>query len=454
MKSDVEKLSDTRVKLTVELPFDELGDQVDEAYQRIAAQVQIPGFRKGKVPRQIIDQRFGRGAVLEEVVNASVPPAYEAAIAEADVVPLGQPQVEVTEIEDGERIGFTAEVDIRPDFDLPDYKGLAVEVAPLDVSDEDVDEQVMLLAKRFGSYNEVDRAVQDGDVLLLDLSAEVAGEPVEDLAQQALSYEVGEDGVVPGLDEAVIGMTAGETATFAFTPEFGEYEGTPIDISVTVGAVRERVLPDIDDDLAMVASEFDTLAELKDDLRARLSRARLMERGQEAREKVHEQLVDSVDLPVPDGIVAAEVDQHFENHGDYDDNHRAEVEAETRSALKSQFILDRIADEEDVSVGEAELSQWLMMQAPRYGMSPDQFAQALVEAGQVGMAVADVRRSKALAVVLEEAVITDTDGNTIDLSELSGPAPTVVSAEELAAEEEEAVAEAEEITEEAADEQS
>lgn len=421
MKNDIEKLSDTRIKMTVELPFDELGDEIDAAYKRIATQVQIPGFRKGKVPRQIIDQRFGRGAVLEEVVNAAVPPAYDKALAEADVVALGQPQVEVTEIEDGEKIGFVAEVDIRPEFELPQYKGLAVEVAPLEVTDADIDEQVTLLAKRFGSYSEVERAAAEGDVLLLDLSATANGQDIEDLAQQAMSYEVGEDGVVPGLDEAVIGTSAGETAVFEFTPEFGEYEGVPIEVSATVTAVRERVMPEIDDELAMMASEFDTLDELKADLRGRLERARLMERGQEAREAVHDQLLDSFDVPLPEGLIAAEVEQHFENHGDSDEGHREEVEADARKALKSQFLMDRIAEVEDVSVGEGELSQWLMMQAPRYGMSPDQFAQALVEAGQVPMAVSEVRRGKALAVVLQSAVITDTNGTAIDLSELDRP---------------------------------
>ncbi len=418
MKSDVENLSDTRVKLTVELPFDELDAEVEAAYKRIATQVQIPGFRKGKVPRQIIDQRFGRGAVLEEVVNAAVPPAYDAAIAEAEIVPLGQPQVEVTQIEDGDKISFTAEVDIRPDFELPQYKGLAVQVAPLEVTDQDVDEQVQLLAKRFGSYSEVDRVAAEGDVLLIDLTAQANGQEIEELAQQAMSYEIGEDGLVPGLDEAVIGMSAGETATFEFTPEFGEYEGVPIEVSTTVGAVRERVMPEIDDELAMMASEFDTLDELKADLRTRLERARLMERGQEARELVHDQLLESFDVPLPEGVIAAEVEQHFENHGDTDDDHRAEVEADARKSLKSQFLMDKIADVEDVSVGEGELSQWLLMQAPRYGMSPDQFAQALVEAGQVPMAVSEVRRGKALAVVLESAVITDTNGAPLDLSQL------------------------------------
>lgn len=446
MKSDIEKLSDTRIKLSVELPFDDLNDQVDAAYKRIAQQVQIPGFRKGKVPRQIIDQRFGRAAVLEEVVNAAVPPAYDSAIAEAEVVALGQPQVEITEIEDGEKIAFVAEVDIRPDFELPDYKGLSVEVSPLAVSDEDVDEQLTLLAKRFGSYVEVDRAVGESDVLLIDLSASAAGKDIEELAQQAMSYEVGEDGLVPGLDEAVMGATAGETVTFDFTPEFGEYEGVPIAVSATVTAVRERVMPELDDDLATMASEFDTLDELKADLRTKLERARLMERGQEAREKVHDQLLDSVEIPLPENIITAEVEQHFENHGDTDDAHRAEVESDARKALKSQFIMDRIAEAEDVSVGEAELSQWLMMQAPRYGMSPDQFAQALVEAGQVPMAVAEVRRGKALAVVLQAASISDTDGNPLDLSQLDAPQTDieaiiaqaqaeVAAAEEAAAEE-------------------
>lgn len=467
MKSDIENLSDTRIKMTVELPFDELGDEVEAAYKRIAQQVQIPGFRKGKVPRQIIDQRFGRGAVLEEVVNAAVPPAYDKAIAEAAVVPLGQPQVEVTEIEDGAKIAFVAEVDIRPDFDLPEYKGLAVEVDPLAVTDADVDEQLALLAKRFGSYTEVERPAAEGDVLLIDLAATADGTEIEELAQQAMSYEVGEDGLVPGLDEAVIGKSAGDVATFDFTPEFGEYEGTPISVSATVSAVRERVMPELDDDLATVASEFDTLDELKADLRTKLERARLMERGQEAREKVHDQLLDSVEIPLPENLISAEVEQHFENHGDSDEGHRAEVESDARKALKSQFVMDKIAEAEDVQVGEGELSQWLMMQAPRYGMSPDQFAQALVEAGQVPMAVAEVRRGKALAVVLESAVITDTEGNVIDLSELNPQQPDIeaiiaaaqAEAEAAAAEaeataEEDVVEEAVEITEAASDEES
>jgi len=246
----------------------------------------------------------------------------------------------------------------------------------------------------------------------------------------------------------VIGKSAGEVATFDFTPEFGEYEGTPISVSATVSAVRERVMPELDDDLATMASEFDTLDELKADLRTKLERSRLMERGQEARELVHDQLLDSVDIPLPANLIDAEVEQHFENHGEADDEHRAEVESDARKALKSQFVMDKIAEAEDVQVGEGELSQWLMMQAPRYGMSPDQFAQALVEAGQVPMAVSEVRRGKALAVVLESAVITDTEGNAIDLSELNPQQPDIEAIIAAAQAEAEAAAAAEAIAEE------
>ena len=457
MKSDVENLSETRIKLAVEIPFDELQDEIAAAYRKISQQAAIPGFRKGKVPRQIIDQRIGRGPILEEVVNSRVPAAYDEIIQEQGVYPLGQPDVEVTEIEDGEKIAFTAEVDIRPDFDLPDYKGLDLEVDALDVTDEDVQEQLVSLQTQFGTYNVAERPAAAGDVLLIDIAAKANGEDVDDLSQTALSYEVGKDGVVPGLDDAVIGLSDGEDNTFVFTPEFGDMEGKDIDVTVTVKAVRERELPTVDDEFAMMASEFDTAEELVADVRERLGRSRLMERGQLARNKAHDRLLELIDIPIPEGVIQGELQGHFEDgHGDPD--HRAEVEENARKNLKAQFIFDKIADAEDVSVEEAELSQWLMMQAQQYGMSPDQFAQALVEAGQVPTAVAEVRRGKALALVLEEANIVDTNGEEVDLKEIDrvlnerANAMAQVQAAMAAAEAEaeaEVVEEAEEIVDEA-----
>ncbi|MGI9196648.1 MAG: trigger factor [Candidatus Nanopelagicales bacterium] len=419
MKSTAETLSPTRVKLTVEVPFDELAPSLDAAYASIAKQITIPGFRKGKVPARVIDQRVGRAAVLEEAVNDILPRAYEEALRENDVRPLGRPEVEVTSIEDGQTLTFTAEVDVRPEFDLPDYSGIKVEVDDAEVTDDDVEEQLTALRGRFASLAPVDRAAADGDILLVDLSgAEADGTAVEDLSGNAMSYELGSDGMLPGFDEAVRGATAGETRTFEFTPEVGEFEGKPLTVSVTVSAVRERSLPDADDSFAQMASEFDTIGELRDDIRTRLGRVRLLEQGLQARGKVHEALLELVDFPLPEGAVRAEVEDHFADGHAGDDEHRAEVERNARNGLKSQLILDRIAEAEAVAVGESELSTWLLQNAPRYGMSPDAFAQALMQAGQLPMAIADIRRSKALAVVTQKASVYDASGRPVDLEAL------------------------------------
>lgn len=419
MKSDVETLSPTRVKLTVEVPFDELKPSMDAAYGRIAKSVNIPGFRKGKVPARVIEQRFGRGAVLEEAVNDALPKAYDDAIKEHGLVPVGRPEVDVTELVDGEPLAFTAEVEVRPEFDLPDYSSLTVTVAPAVPSDEDIAQQVESLASRFATLNDVERPAANGDVLLVDIAgATPEGDALEDLSGTALSYELGTDGMLPGFDEAVVGAAKDEVRVFDFTPENGDWAGIPLTVTATVTAVRERELPPIDDSFAQLASEFDTIDELRADLAERLVRVKRMEQGAEARNNVLEVLLAAVDIPLPEGVIAAEVEAHFEDGHDSGDEHRAEVEQQARDSLKSQFVLDKVAEAEQVSVGETELSAWLMQQAPRYGMSPDAFAQALVESGQVSMAIQDIRRAKALAVVLESATVVDTDGASVDLAAL------------------------------------
>jgi trigger factor len=404
------------VKLTVEVPFDELAPSLDAAYAAIAKQVSIPGFRKGKVPARIIDQRVGRAAVLEEAVNDVLPKAYEDALRENSIVPLGRPEVDVTEIADGQSLTFTAEVDIRPEFDLPDYTGIAVEVEDAEVTDDDVEEQLTGLRGRFASLAPVERAAADGDVLLVDLLGyEADGNSVEDLSGHALSYELGTDGMLPGFDDAVRGATAGEERTFEFTPEAGGYAGRPLTVKVTVSAVRERNLPAADDDFAQLASEFDTIGELRDDIRTRLGRVRVLEQGMQARGKVHEALLGLIDIPLPEGVIRQEVEDHFADGHAGDDEHRAEVEREARDGLRSRLLLDKIAEAEEISVGESELSAWLLQNAPRYGMAPDAFAQALVQAGQLPMAIGDIRRGKALAVVTSKARVVDASGRPVDL---------------------------------------
>jgi trigger factor len=419
VKSDVETLSPTRVKLTVDLPFEELAPHLDAAYKRIAAQVTVPGFRKGKVPARVIDQRFGRAVVLEEAVSEAVPAAFDAVVKENDLKPVGTPDFDVQELNEGQNLAFTVEVDVRPEFELPDLGSLRVEVDSAAPSDEEVTEQLDALRTRFATLTDVDRPAQDGDVLLVDLSGSCEGEEVEDLAASALSFEVGgKEEPLPGFDEAVRGAVADEVRTFSFPAEAGEYAGKDIDVTVTVTKVRQRELPAADDDFALMASEFDTIDELLADIRARLERMKRLEQGVQARTRIHEALVDSVDFPLPESLVTQEVEQHFQDgHGD--DEHRAEFDIEARGRIKSAILLDRIAEAEGVSVGQQELSAWLMQQAPRYGMTAEQFADELVKAGQVQMAVTEVRRAKALALALERGTIVDQAGNPVDLDALN-----------------------------------
>ena len=417
MQTTVETLSPTKVKLTVNVPFAELEHAFEHAYSAIGKQVNIPGFRKGKVPGSIIDQRVGRGVVLEEAVNHAVPEQYEKACVENDLFPVGQPEIEVTAIEDRSHLEFTAEVEIRPAFDLPAYDSVKVEVDPIIVAGKDVEEQIDALRKRFATLAAVDRGAANGDLLLVDIRGEVDGEAIEDLNASALSYELGTDGMLPGFDAAVLGAKAEEERSFLFTPEGGEHEGKGIVVTVSVKAVRERELPAFDNEFAMMASEFDSVEELEADVRTRLERLKRMEQGYQARDKVQAALLDAIDIPVPEGVLAAEYAEHFKDgHGD--DAHMAEFKENQAKGLKAQFIFDRIAEAEQVQVSEQELSAWLVQQAPRYGMPPQQLADMLVKNGGVQMAVADIRRAKALEVVLKAAQVVDTKGNVVDLNAL------------------------------------
>ena len=417
MKSSVEALNPTRVRLTVEVPFAELKPSVDSAYKRIAAQVTIPGFRKGRVPALVIDQRVGRGVVLDEAVNEHLPKAYNAAVDEHKVKPLGQPEVDVTGFGDGADLTFTAEVDVRPEIELPEYTGIPVQVADAEVTDDDVAQQLESLRTRFGSLTAVERAVRTGDFVTLDLGAAHEGEPVEDATAAGLSYEVGSGQLLEGLDEVLVDLSAGESARLRAPLRAGEHADHDVDVTVTVQAVRERSLPDEDDDFAQLASEFDTLDELKDDLRRRLAAVKKLQQGVQARDTVLEQLLERVDVPLPDRLVEAQVQDHFEDgHGDED--HRAEYENQARQALTAQFVLDAIATKEELSVGEGELSEYIVRNASRYSMTADQFAQEIVTAGQVPAVIGEVVRAKALAFVLEHAIVTDASGRPVDIEAL------------------------------------
>jgi len=432
VKSAVETLNPTRVKLTVEVPFEELKPSLDAAYRTIGSQIQVPGFRKGKVPARIIDQRVGRGAVLQEAVNEALPQFYGQAVEENNVRPIGQPEVDVTEVpaDPGQDLKFTVEVDVRPEITLPDYSTLKSEVDTVAVADSDIDERLTSLRERFGTLVGVERAVETGDFVSIDLAATIGDEEIDSVT--GISYEVGSGNMLDGMDDALVGMTSGETKTFTAPLAGGDREGQDADVTVTVQSVKVRELPELNDDFAQLASEFDTLEELKADVTKQAERAKKMEQGVQARDKVLELLLETIEIPVPDSIVETEVHAHLEGEDRLeDDEHRAEVEANTRKALKAQFLLDAIAEQEEINVEQPELIEYLVMSAQQYGMDPNQFAQAIDQQGQVPAMVAEVARRKALASVLEKVTIVDTDGNTVDLNELN-ERPEPVLADEAA----------------------
>lgn len=418
MKSAIETLSPTRVRLSIEVGFDELGPHISKAYKSIAEKVAIPGFRKGKVPPAMIDQRVGRGAVLDEAINDALPEFYSEATREHDVAVIGRPTVDIKELKDNELLSFTVEVDVRPEITLPDFSAISIEVDDVALTDEEVAEQVEALRIRFGTLTEVEKVVETGDFVAIDLLATVGGKEIEGGEAKNISYEVGKNNMIDGLDEALVGMNKGEKRKFE-APLQGASEGEIGEIEVEVVAVKRRDLPPLDDDFAKKASEFETLKELEADVRERLMRVKRLEQGAQARDKLVEHLLQSVEITVPESLVADGVHDHLEKEGRLEDEeHRKEVTDELNLSFKHDFLMDEIVKAEQVQVSEAELSEYIVRTASRYGMAPRDFANEIAKAGQISSIFADVSRAKALAVVLERIDVKDASGNKVDLTEL------------------------------------
>lgn len=428
MKSTVETLSPTRVRLDVEVPYAELGKYVDAAYKKVAATVNIPGFRKGKVPNAMIDQRVGRGAVLDQAINEAIQDFYVAAARENEVLVVGRPTVDVKEFVDNEKLNFSIEVNVRPEVTLPDFSKITITVEDVVVTDADIDEQIDELRARFGTLNTVERAAKSGDFVTIDLTARIDGQEVDGGKANEISYEVGSNRMIDGLDEALVGMNTGDTKTFT-TQLVGQKDGETGDVEIVVKAVKERELPALDDSFAKLASEFDTVAELRADFADRLKRIKSMEQGTQARDLLVEKLLADLDIPVPDEIVLDEVNDHLEGEGRQDDaEHRAEVDGQVRASIKSDFLFDSIVKAEQIQVNEIELTEYLIRMSQRYGMGPEQFAQELQKAGQISQVVAEVTRAKALASVLARVSVVDKSGNKIDLEALRPAQPAEVQA--------------------------
>src|SRR4051794_18268944 len=433
--------------MAIEVPWGDLDHAFGEVYKELGKQVRVPGFRPGKVPNRVLDQRIGRPVVLEQVVQHAVPEVYSEVVRENQVRVLGQPDIEVTRLDDNDTLAFTAEVDVAPQLEVPPLENLAVTVDDVAVTDEEIDEQISAMRERFGMLTGVERPAQDGDFVSIDLEAKLDGEVLEDGSTTGMSYEVGTGQLMEGLDDAVRGLSAEESKTFETALLSGPHAGQMAEVTVTVRSVKEKDLPELDDEFASTASEFDTLAELRDDVRTRLQRTKTLGQGAQARDKLLEHLLETVDVPVPEGLVEREAEwrnQAMENElraagMDWDSylqitgsEGREAYEAEQRKdidrAVRTQFILDAIADAREITVDNDDLSAQIIAAAQRNRVSPEEYAGQLQQSGNIAEFVADVRRTKALAQLLEQTTITDASGNVVDLEALR-PQPQVIMEE-------------------------
>ena len=420
-----ESLSPTRVRLSITVTPEELKPSLDHAYQHIAEQIQIPGFRKGKVPPPIIDQRVGRGEVLNHAVSEGIDRFFQLAVAEEKVRTLGRPEADVSQWPSDKDFSgdlvVTVEVDVRPDFELPKFENYTLEVEPIMVTQGDVDDELDALRARFGNLVTVDRPAKKGDFVQIDLVAKIGDATID--SASSISYEIGSGQLIEGIDEALDTLTAGETTTFESVLLGGDREGETALIEVTVLSVKERELPEADDDFAQIASQFDTIKELRDDLKKQAQRKGVFTQAQEARDKLVEKMISEVSMPLPQGVVDAEVHRHLEQEGRLeDDKHRAEVIESTEKSLRTQLLLDALVEALEVQVSQDELTQYLIQSAGQYGMEPSEFIQSLDQNGQIPSMVGEVARSKSLSVALTKLTVKDTKGKKVDLSEVTNSA--------------------------------
>ena len=419
MKSNVEQLEPTRVKITAEVEYDELKPAVEAAAKKLSQQVNIPGFRRGKVPFRVLERNIGRPAIIEQAVNDSLDGYYQEAMTEHELTPIGQPEVDITEWPNmegplGGKLVVAISVDIRPEITLPDLSGITLTAERPVVTDEDVEERLTEMRERFATLKSVDRPVAEKDYVSIDMEAKIGDEVVDSVS--GISYQLGSGNLLEGIDEALEGLQAEETTTFRSTLAGGEHEGEEADVTVTVQSVKESELPEADDDFAQLASEFDTLDEFKADLRATAEKDKLTEVVYSARDLLIEELNKQVEVPVPPRVIDAEIKRHLEAEGKEEgDPHGEEIREETEKSFRDQMILDAVTEKLEVTIGQDELLEFMVQQAQMYKMDPNQFIQAAAQTNQVGAFAGELTRNKALILALREVTVVDADGETIDV---------------------------------------
>ncbi|MDK4208285.1 trigger factor [Corynebacterium accolens] len=438
MKTTVDKLSDTRVKLTVNVPFAELDQEIDQAYAAIAQQVSIPGFRKGKAPRQLLDARFGRGPILEQVVNDMLPSRYEQAVQSEDLKVIGQPDVDISKIEDKDFVEFTAEVDVRPEFEVPNFSEISVTVPAIKAGEEDVDKALEDLAERFGELKDTKRKMKTGDYAIIDITAEVDGEKIEEASTEGLSYSIGDDNLIKGLDTALRGMKTGEDNEFTSTIQSGEHKDEEATFKVHVQQTKERKLPDMDDEFAQMASEYDTIQELREATKTEVEESKKAEQAGQIRDEVLKAALADVDFELPQSVVDEQAHaqlhqilgqlahdekalaQLLEAQGTSREEFDQQTREQAEESVRTQIFLDAVAEKEEPEVSQQELSDHILFTAQSYGMDPNQFIQQLQSNGQIANLFSDVRRGKALAAAICRTTVKDEEGNDVDVEQYFG----------------------------------
>jgi trigger factor len=427
VKISVRNLEPTKVKLTVTVEPEELNPYLDAARKEIAKQVNVPGFRKGHVPGKIIDQRIGFAAVAGEAVNDAVPELYSKALDEKKIRPMAQPEFDVQDVpqsaNDETKLKFIATVERRPDIELPEIDGLEIAISKPEVKDEDVDKRLETLRQRFGTLVGVDRPAAKGDFANIDLTAEIDGETVD--SQEGVSYELGSNTMLDGLDEALDGLSAGEETTFEGTLEAGEHEGQKATVKVKVNSVKAEELPELNDEFASEASEFDTLDELKADIRKAAAQDAEGRQATEARDAFIAKLQEGLEIPVPKGVKANMVEEQLKGMTPDPEKatkeQKAQAEETVEKDLRDQMVLDALAEKLDVQVSQSDVFNFLASIAQQYGMDPNNFIQAIIKNGQIGSAVQEVARSKGLLAGMRAVKFT-ADGEVVDLSGFLGEA--------------------------------
>ena len=438
MKTTVDKLSDTRVKLTVNVPFAELDQEIDQAYAAIAQQVSIPGFRKGKAPRQLIDARFGRGPILEQVVNDMLPSRYEQAVKENDLKVIGQPDVDISKIEDKDFVEFTAEVDIRPEFEIPDFSKISVTVPALKADEEDVDKALEELAERFGELKDTKRKMKTGDFAIIDIDVEVDGKKIEEASSKGMTYQIGDDNLIKGLDTALRGLKTDEDAEFTTTITAGEHKDEEGTVKVHVQQTKERKLPELDDEFAQMASEYDTIEELREATKGQVEENGKAQQAGAIRDEVLKAALAKTSFELPQAVVEEQVHNQLhqvlgqmahddkalakllESQGTSREEFDKQSREQAEESVRTQLFLDALAEQESPEVSQQELTDHILFTAQSYGMDPNQFIQQLQSSGQIGNLFSDVRRGKALAAAICRVDVKDEDGNKVDATEFFG----------------------------------